>query len=49
MFLEIFEQLSNARKGLRFEDNVNTHGRETALESCQKDRKQKKLNSELGS
>jgi len=49
MFLGIFEQLSNARKGLRFEDNVNTHVRETAFESGQKDRKQKKLNSEIGS
>jgi|GEM_PF-4787669 len=49
MFLEIFEQILNARKGLLFEVSVKTHGREEAFEICQKAQKQKNSNSEIGS
>lgn len=45
MFLEIFEQILNARKGFLFEDSVQTHGREEAFEICQKGQKQENSNS----
>ena len=49
MFLEVLEQILNARKGLRFEASVKTHGREQAFEICQKAQKQKNSNSVIGS
>ena len=49
MFLEIFEQILNARKGFYFEASVKAHGRKEAFEICQKDQKQENLNSEIGS
>ncbi len=49
MFLEVFEQILNACKGLLFEASVKTHGREEGFEICQKAQKQKNSNSEIGS
>jgi hypothetical protein len=49
MFLEIFEQILNARKGFYLEASVKTHGRKEAFEICQKDQKQENSNSGIGS
>jgi hypothetical protein len=49
MFLEIFEQILNARKGFYFEASVKTHGRKEAFEICQKNQKQENSNIGIGS
>lgn len=47
MFLEIFYQILNARKGFLFEYSVKAHGRKEAFEICKKDQKEKNSNSEI--